>query len=253
MEKEIRTIFWTGGWDSTYRMIELSRQDMEVQPIYVIDPERKSTAIEEAAMKKMLEALRNRPETKAVLDDVIVVSPEEIPENKEIDEAFEKLVQQVRIGSQYIWLAKVAQKYPGIEIGIEKPAGEYNGCVVLIETFGAFLQKEDTFVLDRTKATEECRLLFENISFPIAAIEEVQMVENVKKWGYQDIMKNIWFCHAPVSGKPCGYCRPCQQKMECGMEWLLPKSAQLRYHLYKFYRDSRLQTVFRKIKKGLKG
>lgn len=28
-------ILWTGGWDSTYRMIELSRKELDVNPIYI--------------------------------------------------------------------------------------------------------------------------------------------------------------------------------------------------------------------------
>ena len=32
---EIVNILWTGGWDSTYRMIELSRFQNTVNPIYI--------------------------------------------------------------------------------------------------------------------------------------------------------------------------------------------------------------------------
>ena len=28
-------IFWTGGWDSTFRMIQLSQMDIVVQPLYI--------------------------------------------------------------------------------------------------------------------------------------------------------------------------------------------------------------------------
>ena len=61
------------------------------------------------------------------------------------------------------------------------------------------------------------------------------MLRNIKEWGYDDVMRNIWFCYYPVNGKPCGRCRPCQQKMECGMDWLLPPEAHRRYRRYKTF------------------
>ena len=48
----------------------------------------------------------------------------------------------------------------------------------------------------------------------------------------ENVMKKIWFCHAPINGIPCGTCRPCQQKMECKMDFLLPKKSQLRYKIF---------------------
>lgn len=47
------------------------------------------------------------------------------------------------------------------------------------------------------------------------------MLKIIRKWGYEDVMKHIWFCHAPINGKPCGFCHPCEVKMESSMEWLL--------------------------------
>lgn len=46
-------------------------------------------------------------------------------------------------------------------------------------------------------------------------------------------MKMIWFCHNPINGKSCGMCRPCQQKMECGMDLLLDNASKKRYRAYK--------------------
>ena len=39
-------LLWTGGWDSTYRLVELSRMDVTVQPIYGCDGKRDSMEIE---------------------------------------------------------------------------------------------------------------------------------------------------------------------------------------------------------------
>ncbi len=68
-------------------------------------------------------------------------------------------------------------------------------------------------------------------------------------------MKNIWFCHTPFYGKPCGICHPCEVKIESGMEHLLPKTSLRRYNkrnkmLYKLiYKiERRLNNKFSRLK-----
>ena len=109
-------IFWTGGWDSTYRLVELSRMNVTVEPVYCVDRGRVSLEIERAAMKKILKALHDKPETKAKILPIKEIDIEALPENKDITEAYNALCKSVRLGSQYEWLAKVAIDYPGIEI-----------------------------------------------------------------------------------------------------------------------------------------
>ena len=47
-------LLWTSGWDSTYRLVELSRMDVTVQPIYGCDRKRDSMEIEKQTMEKSL-------------------------------------------------------------------------------------------------------------------------------------------------------------------------------------------------------
>ena len=35
-------VLWTGGFDSTYRIVELSRLNVVVQPYYLLDEKRRS-------------------------------------------------------------------------------------------------------------------------------------------------------------------------------------------------------------------
>ena len=56
---EERKILWTGGWDSTFRVIELSRKNVVIQPIYVLDSGRKSTDYELKAIDKIIQDLNN--------------------------------------------------------------------------------------------------------------------------------------------------------------------------------------------------
>ncbi len=223
---------WTGGWDSTFRLVEISKNIGTIQPIYVLDPNRKSKEIEIATMKKILSALRQKEETQAIIKDLKIVKMEDIPKNDEISTAFNELSKAVTLGSQYEWLARLAYVNPGLEIGIEKPSGEYSGCMTVIDKFGSLKEVAGSYVVDPESSSEQLLKVFGNLSFPICKITETEMVKKIQSWGYEDIMKMIWFCHCPLNGKPCGVCRPCQQKMECNMEWLLPKKAQKRYHVH---------------------
>jgi 7-cyano-7-deazaguanine synthase len=226
-------IFWTGGWDSTYRMVELSQKNITIQPLYCVDKKRNSYEIELARMKKITEALRLHEKTKAQINDIKVIDIDEIPENQEITDAYKRISSDVKIGIQYEWLSRLALQYSMIELGVEKPFGDYSGCNAAIEKEGALMKKDDTWVIDKKVSSEDLNVLFGNISFPIIKLTEKVMAENIVSWGYEDVMKLIWFCHSPIHGEICGICRPCQQKMECGMDWLLPIKAKKRYKFRK--------------------
>ncbi|MGN1016481.1 MAG: hypothetical protein ACI4PL_05755 [Faecousia sp.] len=227
-------LLWTGGWDSTYRLVELSRRSVTVRPIYCLDPERPSTPVEQQAMSRILDALEKRPETKARILPVLSIDIASIPENPEITQAYRLLSQSGSLGDQYDWLARLSLEHPGLELGIEKANHEKTvGCRATILKNGALMDDGGVMVLDREHSTRECALVMGNFRFPIIQITEDEMAENIRAWGYEDIMAMIWFCHEPLRGECCGMCRPCQQKMEGRMEYLLPPAAQRRYRIYK--------------------
>ena len=91
--------------------------------------------------------------------------------------------------------------------------------------------ENDIGVLDPQRSSKEGMLVFGWFHFPFITRTEADMLQLVKEWGYEDVMKNIWFCHYPIKGKPCGVCHPCAIKMEAKMTFLLPRKAQMRYKL----------------------
>ncbi|RGS76396.1 hypothetical protein [Coprococcus sp. AF21-14LB] len=226
-------VLWTGGWDSTYRMVELSRRDdIEIYPIYIRDHTRPSLQIEINTVEKLYKQLVEDKRTKAKINPLTYIEDCDIPENIEITTAYQRIKEKIKIGSQYEYIARLAISYPGIELGIEKPNGEFSGCVEVINQFGRLKECDGGYVLDLEKSSKDCNMLFENVAFPIINLTEIEMLENIKNWGYIEFMKGIHFCYTPHRNYPCGICRPCQQKMECGMEMLLPKRAQIRYKIY---------------------
>ncbi len=223
-------LLWTGGWDSTFRMLELALDDKTartIMPIYISSDNRKSEAKEIDAMNTLLPLLRQI--SNARIMDLTIINKNDISPNDEITGAFTYIRSLVAIGAQYEWLARFAALFPGIEIGIEKPNGEYSGCIAAIEKTGELICRDGAYFINQDKSSKACCMLFGNFSFPLISRTETDMVNAVRAWGREDIMRGIWFCHNPIKDQPCGYCRPCRQKMECEMSWLLPVSGKSRY------------------------
>lgn len=162
-----------------------------------------------------------------------MINIESLPSNANISAAFLSICERVHLGSQYEWLAKLAEVYPMLEIGVEKPSGEYSGIVTAINQSGRLINKNDTWIVDQSVSSKDICTVFGKMSFPIVNTTEKEMQEYIKTIGYEDVMRRIWFCHNPIENEPCGFCRPCQQKMECKMEWLLPERSQRRYKKYR--------------------
>lgn len=227
----LHRVLWTGGWDSTYRLVELSRMDVTVQPIYVCDSQRSSMEIERQAMEKILSALRAHPDTRARLLPVQYVPLDAIPENPEITQAYQRLKHLTGLGDQYEWLARMAWSQPGLELGLED-APQGGGSRSILE-YGRIETQNGMAVLDTAHSTPECAAVFGNFRFPIFSTSEQDMLANVRQWGYEDVMALIWFCHNPLRGEPCGMCHPCRLKIESDMEQLLPPAARRRYRVYR--------------------
>lgn len=226
-------VLWTGGWDSTFRMVQLSvdgKANDTIQAIYVAGDDRKSEKREIQAMNEIIGLLRGI--SCSTINDIIIIDKARIKENATITDAYYYMRSIVPLGSQYEFLSRLAVEYPGIELGIERPNGEFGGCTEAINKTGSLLKKNGSYYIDTDNSSEECNALFGNFSFPLTDLTELDMVEWIEERGLSYIMKHIWFCHNPINGEPCGICRPCQQKMECNMNWLLPKDAQARYRKY---------------------
>ena len=205
-----------------------------IQPVYIFGESktevrdvRGSEKHEIAAIKRIREALINRPETKAEILEVKMVDKAKIPENKEITEAWKRVHAFAHVGTQYEWISRYAYNKPMLEIGIEKgdPECSYANCA--LRKHGKLASTGDihNYKVDPYKSNADVVTIFGNLRFPIIEISEVEMNGLIKAWGYEDIMKMIWFCHTPIRNKPCGLCRPCNEKIESNMQQLLPQAA----------------------------
>lgn len=106
---------------------------------------------------------------------------EDVRTDESITNAYQTVRKQIPIGNQYDWLARFAVDHPGSELGIEKPYGEYSGCVDAIERFGKLKKQDISWIIDSDYSSPELCLLFGNFSFPIIRLTELEMVENIKQ------------------------------------------------------------------------
>ena len=245
---KVKYCLWTGGWDSTYMLINLIKDNFVVQPIYVVDNNRPGHVNEEMAMNTIFDKIKNSSFYNDNLLDIIKVNLNDIKVSDDINKSYEMIKNKIYIGTQYAWLSELSKKYNPLYIGIEKPSGEYSGCVEAINQFGKLNIKDK--VIDKNASSKELVTLMGNFVFPIIDITENEMRNNVLEYKYDNIMKHIWFCHSPIKNTPCGMCRPCQQKMECNMQYLLPQKSQKRYSRFKFVEKifgERFSKVYRKI------
>lgn len=151
-------IFWTGGFDSSFRVTQLSRLPIKIQPVYcagVAADIRKSEFYELRAIKQITNLLKAKKETKAeILPLKVVYSPsnppkekdpsfiyEQLPHNHEVAKAFRRIYISMMaprrdqlatgrgvlnavnldlyIDSQYQWLAAYANsRQAPVEVGI---------------------------------------------------------------------------------------------------------------------------------------
>lgn len=132
---DIVKLLWTGGWDSTFRLVELSRQNVTVQPIYLFGDSRASEKLERIAMSKIIELLKQKPSTKANILPILYINISDIEPDEEISEAYRAIRDATNLGSQHEWIAWYAKINPGLEIGTEENSPEDSRIINSLKQF----------------------------------------------------------------------------------------------------------------------
>ena len=225
-EEEIYYLYWTGGYDSTYRLCEmLVDENKIVQPIYVALVLDNDCQSEETCTKLWLR--RNRKEEYTAMENVAKKIKEKFPHVKDrllktliVDEHikddtfnfnFEKefynknLWPKKRKTHQYLFLSKYAtyhKKY--IDIGV---LGIHHKSL-LAKFLKKYLKKtDDNFIINIKNHP------LHYIRFPLYGRSKEDLLENAKVNGYDDILQLTWSCWFPKKGKPCGKCPMCKERI----------------------------------------
>jgi 7-cyano-7-deazaguanine synthase in queuosine biosynthesis len=233
--KPIVNILWTGGWDSTYRIVTLSEKDVIIQPYYLSD-NRKSEKNELNAIENICNELRKRSTTNCIIEELKISKTSDIQKDKETSEAFNNIVRKMFMGSQYDWLARFAKAHEGLELCIHQ---DDKACDV-INTYGQVKVIDDDeigkyFVLNELESSKELFQVFGSFRFPLLTLSKLDMKQEAENRGYADIMDMTWFCHNPINNEPCGICNPCIYTIEEGMAYRISEQALKRYNIEKKY------------------
>jgi hypothetical protein len=226
-------LFWTGGWDSTFRLITLAGKEVIIQPWYLRD-NRRSEWHELNAIEIITKELRERDSTRCIINGVKTIKTSEVEKDPGITDAWKNLRNKFHLGTQYDWLARFAKRRKGIELGIYK-----DGRIqTLINRHGALKKISSKitgtyYILDIAQSEEDLAKVFGNFHFPLLEITKMDMKWKSEELGYSDIMHKTWFCHSPLNNQPCGVCKTCCFAMEEGFGYRLSLIAHFRYSIKK--------------------
>ena len=220
-------MFWTGGWDSTFLLLQFLFTTSEpIQPYYLVDENRKSLRWELLAMKKIRKKITHlNPVAVQRLLPLKLFTVSSIPINSEIDESYTNIRKNIELGTQYKWLANFCeyQNLFNVVMGIEK--GNEKALIGAAERIIApLLTGSDSaeIVGKKFSQTDEYNI-FKYYRFPLIHTTKQEMRRIVEDNKWQDIMDTTWFCHAPApNGKPCGTCAPCRLLRKEGFGHRIP-------------------------------
>ncbi len=228
-------LFWTGGWDSTFRLLQLVIFNRRrVQPHYLIDTERKSTMAELHAMINIKRQVFSRfPDAEERIYQTELMNKDDLPPDPIITQSFLQLRQSYHIGSQYEWLAGYckAKGLNDVELGATR--GGYT-IKVISSQLEYFSEGEEKYckINSHFKDSNEYNL-FGWYRFPMIFYTKLDMKEMAWKESLQDIMMLTWFCHHPGPNlTPCGLCIPCSMAIQEGFAWRIPFLNRVKHFLF---------------------
>jgi hypothetical protein len=196
---ETVNLLWTGGWDTTFRLLQLLLlHKKKVQPYHIIDADRLSTGAEIRAMRDIKKQLLERhPQAGARLLPTIFKDLADIPPNPGLAGAFKEIKKHSSLDRQYEWLANFCAEtgIEEIELSVHR---DDQACQVLqpfVEQTGA--GDEPDYRLDETASRSEVYALFHCFTFPLFSLTKLDMQATARKEGFEDLMHLTWFCRRP--------------------------------------------------------
>lgn len=218
-EKKVVYLFWTGGFDSTYRLIELVLDKQYIQPIYLMSPnldsqgqfQRKNRKEEIGAMKHIRHRLYQQfpYSRKYILPTRYVYQIYEDPViHQHYNDITVKKLKFKRSISQYERITQYSYRHPyPIEVGLEK-------CGTGLDKISQNYRKGTGYgcQIDYQKAPRNY-YIFQHIRFPICHLTKEDMIQKSTQNNTLSILELTWSCWFPKNGKPCGQCDMCQHRI----------------------------------------
>ena len=231
----MHNVLWTGGWDSTYRVLDLvAVKGRHVQPYFMTSRHRRSVRREAAAM----EGIRARiGEHGKRIAPTIVVDGDTLPKSKSLAARLETLRASGYLGTQYLTLARLAEHLglADCELSVHFDDRAYE-----------FIAPHAHEVRDGADSYHQLNVgapyavrMFERFRFPLLTLTKLDMEARAREHGFADIMELTWFCHSPFLGRPCGTCAPCRYTIDEGLGRRVPLLGHARYWAWRLLKRAR--------------
>ncbi len=242
-------LLWTGGWDSTFRLLDLVvLKGRAVTPYYIVDPDRPGTLHELHAMRTIRKRVRQRfPGTAGLIGPTRLTLLDSIAADAELTQKFERLKSRAYLGSQYDWLARHVRQEGIRELELCIHADDRAEAFVRDHVEHVVGAEGDGYWRIRREVEADDIGLFASFRFPILDLTKTEMRRRAQAAGLGGLMSLTWFCHTPIDGRPCGVCNPCRYTIEEGLADRLPGRALLRHRFGKQMRlTGKISGVFYK-------
>jgi len=214
-------VMWTGGWDSTFRVLDLALcQHRQVQPHYVRRVARRSHGHEIAAMRAIHALVRHRhgPEAAGRIAPLIVVEHATLTIPPRMRKWHRALRQHYPLSPQYMFLHAYAAQagLTDLELGVMQS-----------DSLSDFLRPHLVAAGDGLILAAKVRLpalaLMRPFRFPGLDLSKTEAGTRAEAAGFLPEMMLTHFCARPLaSGAPCGKCFPCEQAVAQGLGWRVP-------------------------------
>lgn len=200
-DKSCVNLLWTGGWDSTFRLLQLLfKKKVNVQPHYLMRSEQQSGKEIDTMVNIRRHLSRQHPEIGKLLHPLIINDSKSVYKYPEIEKLHQNLSEKKKVNYQYKLLACYCREIDVSDMEL------------------SIIALEKDIVHSK---------LFDCFSLPLLDKTKLEMYEDAKNNDWMDIMEMTWFCRRPVKGKPCGFCGPCTDVLDMGMGWRLPLKARV--------------------------
>lgn len=222
-KENIVHLFWTGGYDSTFRLCQaLIDEKKIVQPYYISSKldscstcklQRKNRIQELKSIKKVLRMIKSKfPE---VANNVLpIIFVDSIDENSYITNTFYKLKlhNSHRKYNQYEAMSRYAtQINKKMEVGTVGVIGDGSGKLPN-DRWGRYLRANMVNVNGHYSDVNKNSPIA-NLRFPLSYLSKSDMKDMAITGEYIDIISQSWSCWYPRNGKPCGRCNMCRERI----------------------------------------
>jgi len=206
-------LLWTGGWDSTFRLLQIVLvEKSEVQPYYIMFNGRWSLKKEIKTMNKIKRMIySNYPFTKNLINETIFIREEEIEPDQTVTNNYHTLKNEKFIGTQNDTIVRFAKQFKleELEMGIAGIGNTFE----LIKPF--LIKTGNIYKINKEIAPGPVQDFYKYFNFPLLDYRKKDMAEIADKKGWISILNCTWMCHKPIFGFiPCGACNPCMYAAE---------------------------------------